>query len=154
MTEPKAAPTRPTPERMAQGGVIENPEVRGERPKPWHTFEAVQDGLLAAGLITKRGWEAATLFRETYERANGSGVHAAGVNRVDGLSHDIADHQAQAKLRITRWSHELAPQLFSCLESVLGCGKSPSRWAADINEHPACGRIVLVSAIEQFALAR
>jgi hypothetical protein len=137
---------------MAKGGVIEAAEGRGERPKPWHTFEAVQDGLLAGSLITKRAWEAGNLFRETYECANGSGVHAAGTNRVDGLSHEVAEHTAQAKLRVSRWRRGLAPQLFDCLESVLGCGKSSSGWARDIGEHPASGRIILVAALEQFAL--
>lgn len=151
--ETKAAPTRPTPERMAKGDIVQNPETRGERPKPWHTFEAVQDGLLAGGLISKRAWEAANLFRETYERSAGSGMRAAGTGRVDGMNHDIGEHTAQAKLRIARWSRELAPPLFACLEGVLGLGKGASTWAKDAGEHPAAGRIILIAALEQFALA-
>lgn len=153
MSEAKAAPVRPTAERMARGDVVQNPEVRGERPKPWYTFEAVQDGLLAGNLITKRGWEAANLFRETYERSAGSGMHAAGTSRVDGQRHDIADDAANAKLKVGRWARDLAPPLFSCLEAVLGTGKGASEWARDTGEHPACGRIILIAAIEQFALA-
>jgi hypothetical protein len=154
MTE-QAAPIRPTPERIAQGGIVQNPEDRGGRPKPWHSFEAPHDGLLAASLISKQAWEAGSKFREAYETLCGTGVRAGSWERgVDGRRTDFTDRQHQASLDLVRWARKLSEPLYDCLEGIMGLGKSPSRWAADRGEHPACGRIVLIAALEQFALVQ
>jgi len=150
--EPKAAPVRPTAERIAQGGVIENPEVRGERPKPWWTFESPHDGLLAAGLISKEAWEGAQDFQQTYMIANGSGVGAAGLEpAVNGSKKSITEAAANAKLKIARWSRQLAPELFKVLEDVLGWRKSLTEWATRERWHQATSRQLLCIALEQFA---
>lgn len=151
MSETKAAPVRPTAERMAQGGVIPNEADMG-RPKPWSTFESIQDQLLAETAISLDGFHAANKFMEMHRAANGSGM--AGQNwraSVDGSTRDISERQAQAKLRITRWSHGLAPSLFEVLDSVIGFGKRPSTWARDTKRHPTNGREILIAAIEQLA---
>lgn len=149
----RAAPIRPTAQRIAKGDIIEAREERGARPKPWQSIESVQDELLACSVITKRAWEAANSIQRQYFLANGSGVAAASLEpTVDGASRDISNHQAVAKLQIARWSRDLAPSLFACLESVIGLGKSPSRWARDAGQHPATGRVVLIAALEQFGI--
>jgi len=151
--ERRAGPVRPTPERMAQGGVIIPDEDKFGRPKPWHTFESAHDGLLAAGLISQRGWHAANVFQQTYRLACGSGTKASNWEvRIDGDIKDFSQEQANAVSRVQRWSRSLAPALFSCLESVLGLGVASSRWARDRGEHPASGRLMLVSSVEQLAL--
>lgn len=148
-----ARPVRPTAERMAKGDIIKNEEMRGERPKPWQSVESVQDELLAGALISKRAWEAANAFQRMYFLANGSGMAASSMTPpVDGSSKDISKAAGDAKLSVARWSRELAPTLFECLESVIGVGKAPSRWARDAGHHPACGRLVLIAALEQFGI--
>ena len=151
--EHKRAAVRPTAERLAKGDVIAAIEERGARAKPWQSIESVQDELLAGALISRRAWEAANEFQSAYYRANGSGMRAQGTGEpVSKSTGDMSNKQALAKLQITRWSHALAPVLFECLESVIGIGKSPSRWARDASHHPACGKLTLITALEQFAL--
>lgn len=153
MTETKAAPIRPTPERIRQGGVVENPEARGERPKPWYTFESVHDGLLAGGLITKQAWQAGEDFKRTWYLANGSGVASGSMEpRVNGSSGDIGQAQANAKACINRWSKQLAPAIFECLDSVMGHGHAPTVWASGAGWHPATARVFICTCLEQFAL--
>src|SRR5262245_53073278 len=99
MSETRAQPVRPTKERPAKGGVIENPAERGERDKPYTIVEGIHDELFMGGLISKPAWEAGNVFREVYERANGSGCAAASFERgVDGSHRDVSERQAQAKL--------------------------------------------------------
>lgn len=151
------APTiiRPTPERMAQGGIIPVPENRGERPKPWQAFESIHDEFLAGAKISRQAWEAANVFQRNYLEAIGPDVKAQSYTRVDN-SMDRFDgtENLAAVIAVKRWSRDLAPDLFGILASCLGHQVSPSRWARDNDEHPAAGRVLLIAAMEQFARLR
>lgn len=151
--ERRSAPIRPTPERIAKGGVIENPEARGEKPKPWWTFESPHDGLLAAGLISKQAWQAGEDFKRTWYLACGSGVAGGSVGtKVDGATADIGRAQSDAKGRLQRWSRALAPEIYRCLETVMGIGHPPTAWASEAGWHPATARVFVCTCLEQFAL--
>lgn len=154
MTETKASPVRPTAERIAQGGVIENPEERGGKPKPWWTFESPHDGLLAAGMITKQAWEAADKFKKAWTVAQGTGCSAGSMEpRVDGgRGGDISKAYLVANQELNNWSKMLAPEIYRCLVSVVGSGEHPTVWASAAKWHPATARVFLCTSMEQLAL--
>lgn len=147
---------RPTAERIAKGGVIQAAEERMGRPKPWHTFESIHDGLLAEGRISSRAWQSANEFLSVYQLANGSGVRAGGYGEpVSKSTGEMGNRQAMAKVRVKLWSNNLAPDLFDILETVLALGqKSPSGWARDRNMHPTAGAYILAAAMEQFSISK
>lgn len=153
MSEVGAA-IRPTPERMARGGVIVAEGDRFGTPKPWMFFDAAHDALLAEGKITQDAWHGGNKFLAAYYLANGSGVAAQSYAvKVDCSSReDVSKSAADAKLEIGRWSRQLAHPLFDCLENVLAFRVAPSRYARDGNKHPVIGKELLIAALEQFAL--
>jgi hypothetical protein len=153
--EPVPSVQRPTSERMAHGGVIVAEEERLGRAKPWYTFESPQDEMLAAAQISQKAWEAANSFQSTWNVAVGSGVRAGGTGEpVSKSTGDMGNQQALALGRLKRWSHEMAPQLYEVLASVIGTGEAPSTWARNTNRHPTAGRYLLAAALEQFALTK
>lgn len=146
---------RPTPERIAQGGVIPAVEDKMGRPKPWSIFESVHDELLAGALISQKAWEAANAFQSTWNSALGSGVRAAGTGEpISKSTGEMSNYQALAMDRLKRWSHNLAPELYDVLASTIGVGEAPSTWARNKKKHPTAGRYLLAAALEQFAILR
>jgi|GEM_PF-6518979 len=142
----------PTAERRAHGGVhAPTADDRSAKARPYVTEEAIHDTMLSKGLITRPEWEAVNKFRAIYELANGSGVRAQAWDPpIRGSQMAISDRQALAKLKVARWSHDLAAELYGALTSICGHGKTRSRWAVDRGHHPDSGRVVLLCAIQQF----
>lgn len=146
---PEAEAIRPTPERMAKGDVVARAQDRGQREaKPWYAAENIVTVYLADKVISERQARAGFQFQETYYRANGSPCRAASWSPpIAGSVDDWTDNQVSAKVQLRTYRERLGPDFFSCLESVCGLGLTHSRWAADRNDHPSSGKVMMRAAL-------
>jgi hypothetical protein len=70
---PSRPTSRPTPERIRQGEQLVEPDVDGRSVRRWWGIKTRLDGLLASGLITADGYDAACRLRSDVEHARGQG---------------------------------------------------------------------------------
>lgn len=149
MTE---AISRPTPERIAKGGIIQATEERGTRPKPWNAATALYDHYFMEAIITLRQWRAADSFTRLYYRAQGSPWRAQSWEvAISGSEHTLSDSRIAAQGALTVAATRLGPDLYGVLRDVCGLHISMSRWARGRNEHPAAGQPFLKAALDMYA---
>ena len=154
MTEPttKAAPVRPTAERMAKGGVIEAKEERGTAAKPWYAQECLIDVYVGNGTITKRQAMAGYDFRVLWYRAHGASVRAANLEgRVTGGKAEMSDSAEAAVSQLKMLAERYGSDMFSCLRGIVGMGETWSHWARARGEYPQAGRLALRMSLTRHA---
>ena len=141
--------TRPTNERMRHGGIIPNPEQRGERAKAWSAVTLPHDCLD----MDVDAHQAGHRFHVAYITAHGSDTKTQKWEvAIDNPSRDeLSASQAASRADLVRWERQLSPALYGVLVHSCGHGAASSRWAADNGEHPSCGPVLLKAACEQLA---
>jgi len=150
--EPRAAPIRPTPERLAKGGVIVPEEDRLGRAKPWYARECLVDVYAGDGTITPRQAMAGYNFRSLWYRAHGSDVKAQSLQtRIMGGANEMSDGKEAAQETLKLIAARYGSDMFSCLRAIVGQGETWSHWARSRGEWPQAGKLALRMSLTRHA---
>jgi hypothetical protein len=147
---------RPTPERLAKGGVVQVPaDKRNRAAKPWQTFDRVIDEYAFGKrpIITQRQWEAGNRFWRLWMIAHGSDVAAQNLDGpiTSSSTPEISEVKVAALQQLKQIAEVAPANTFSVLRAVCGQGQYASHWAASANMHHRSGLPSLRDALDWLA---